>query len=93
MQVRRRYNDFVSLHESLKISGIDLPLPPKKLLGNMDQEFIAERQHGLQLMVDTILNNPMLAASEIAKKFFDSQNYNMNHTGMILLIRLETKFY
>ena len=49
----------------------------------MDREFIAERQHGLQVLVDAILDNPMLAASEITKKFFDPRNYNMNHTGNV----------
>ena len=33
----------------IKVSGIDLPLPPKKVFGNMDAAFIAERQQGLQV--------------------------------------------
>lgn len=85
-QVRRRYNDFVSLNESLKISGIDLPLPPKRLLGNMEREFIAERQHGLQIMMDAILNHPMLAANVIVKKFLDTINYNRNLSGILNLL-------
>jgi len=47
--IHKRYNDFVSLHNLLQISGLNLPLPPKKLIGNMEREFIAERQTGLQV--------------------------------------------
>ena len=48
--VAKRYSDFVSLDTSLKIAGIELPLPPKKVFGNMEREFIAERQNGLQVL-------------------------------------------
>ena len=38
----------------LKTSGFDLPLPPKKVFGNMDSAFIQERRAGLQVrMLDT----------------------------------------
>jgi len=47
--VLRRYSQFVNLENELRIAGIGLPLPPKKILGKMDREFIAERQQGLQV--------------------------------------------
>ena len=47
--VTKRYSDFVALDAALKPSGIELPLPPKKVFGNMEREFIAERQIGLQV--------------------------------------------
>ena len=47
--VARRYNDFANLDTALRPSGIELPLPPKKVFGNMEREFIAERQQGLQV--------------------------------------------
>ena len=49
--VTKRYSDFVTLDTSLKLAGIELPLPPKKVFGNMDREFIAERQTGLQVLL------------------------------------------
>ena len=49
-QIMKRYSDFEKLHSQLKISNIDLPLPPKKTFGNFDREFIAERQKGLQVV-------------------------------------------
>jgi len=33
----------------IQVSGLDLPLPPKKVFGNMDATFISERQQGLQV--------------------------------------------
>nr|CAB3265330.1 PX domain-containing protein kinase-like protein [Phallusia mammillata] len=83
-EIRRRYNDFVVLHETLKVAGVELPLPPKRLLGNMEREFIAERQHGLETLMTTILKHPMLAASDVVKKFLDTINYNTNHTELAL---------
>ena len=82
-QIKKRYSDFASLVESLKFAGMDLPLPPKKLLGNMEREFIAERQKGLQRLMDTILAHPLLSASEIVKKFLDANNYTLNVSGKL----------
>lgn len=48
-RVSRRYNDFVQLNAALSISGIDLALPPKKIIGNMEPDFIAQRQIALQV--------------------------------------------
>lgn len=48
-QIIRRYSDFVNLDAQLKISQIELPLPPKKVFGNFDRDFIAVRQNGLQV--------------------------------------------
>jgi len=73
--IHKRYNDFVSLHNLLQISGLNLPLPPKKLIGNMGREFIAERQTGLQNYLNIILMNPILASSLPVRKFLDPDNY------------------
>ena len=48
-RVCRRYNDFVQLHQALSASGINLPLPPKRIIGNMEPDFIAQRQAALQV--------------------------------------------
>lgn len=49
--VFRRYRDFAALHCVLQQTNIDLPLPPKKLIGNMQPAFVAERQIALQVSV------------------------------------------
>jgi PX domain-containing protein kinase-like protein len=50
-QIIRRYSDFATLDEKLKPAHIDLPLPPKKVFGNFDRDFIAARQNGLQVRI------------------------------------------
>ncbi|KAF7995497.1 hypothetical protein HCN44_006604 [Aphidius gifuensis] len=74
-RISHRYNDFVQLNNALSISGIDLSLPPKKIIGNMDAEFVAQRQIGLQNYLNTILMNPILASSLPMKHFLDPNNY------------------
>ncbi|XP_054278649.1 PX domain-containing protein kinase-like protein [Macrosteles quadrilineatus] len=89
--VYKRYNDFVSLHQALQSSALSLPLPPKKLIGNFDKDFIAERQAGLQRYVNYILMNPILASSLPVKRFLDPDNYSssfhetaLQHVSMVL---------
>lgn len=49
-EVKHRYNDFVSLNDDFKKRGVhSLPLPPKKLVGNKEREFLAKRMHDLQV--------------------------------------------
>uniref|UniRef100_A0A5F8GWQ1 PX domain containing serine/threonine kinase like n=1 Tax=Monodelphis domestica TaxID=13616 RepID=A0A5F8GWQ1_MONDO len=83
-QIVRRYSDFDLLNSSLQISGLSLPLPPKKLIGNMEREFIAERQKGLQRYLDVITTNHLLANCELVKKFLDPNNYSANYTEIAL---------
>ncbi|XP_030584597.1 PX domain-containing protein kinase-like protein isoform X2 [Archocentrus centrarchus] len=88
-QVIRRYSDFDVLNSSLMVCGISLPLPPKKLIGNMDREFIAERQRGLQTYLDTVTQHPLLSSSLAVKKFLDPNNYSANYTGW----RIRKKYF
>ncbi|XP_028907795.1 PX domain-containing protein kinase-like protein isoform X1 [Ornithorhynchus anatinus] len=83
-QIVRRYSDFDLLNNSLQISGLCLPLPPKKLIGNMDREFIAERQKGLQNYLNVITTNHILSNCELVKKFLDPNNYSSNYTEIAL---------
>ncbi|KAM5147811.1 PX domain-containing protein kinase-like protein [Mantella aurantiaca] len=83
-QIIRRYSDFDTLNNNLQISGLSLPLPPKKLIGNMDREFIAERQKGLQNYLNVLTCNHILTNCEIVKKFLDPNNYSANYTEIAL---------
>ncbi|XP_063282936.1 PX domain-containing protein kinase-like protein isoform X1 [Pelobates fuscus] len=83
-QIVRRYSDFDMLNNSLQISGLSLPLPPKKLIGNMDREFIAERQKGLQNYLNFITSNHILCNHEQVKKFLDPNHYSANYTEIAL---------
>ncbi|XP_077081656.1 PX domain-containing protein kinase-like protein isoform X2 [Siphateles boraxobius] len=82
--VIRRYSDFDMLNNSLLISGLNLALPPKKLIGNMDREFIAERQKGLQAYLNHITRHHVLSSCELVKKFLDTNNYSANYTEIAL---------
>uniref|UniRef100_A0A8C5D898 PX domain containing serine/threonine kinase n=1 Tax=Gouania willdenowi TaxID=441366 RepID=A0A8C5D898_GOUWI len=84
INVIRRYSDFDVLNNSLMVCGISLPLPPKKLIGNMDREFIAERQRGLQAYLDSITQHPLLSSSLIVKKFLDPNSYSANYSEIAL---------
>ncbi|XP_061687350.1 PX domain-containing protein kinase-like protein isoform X2 [Syngnathoides biaculeatus] len=83
-QVIRRYSDFDALNNSLMVSGVSLPLPPKKLIGNMEREFIAERQRGLQAYLDAVTQHPLLCFALPVKKFLDPNNYAVNYTEIAL---------
>ncbi|XP_042310742.1 PX domain-containing protein kinase-like protein isoform X7 [Sceloporus undulatus] len=66
------------------VSALSLPFPPKKLIGNMDREFIAERQKGLQNYLNVITSNHILSNCEPVKKFLDPNNYSVNYTEIAL---------
>uniref|UniRef100_A0A2K6G8S1 PX domain-containing protein kinase-like protein n=1 Tax=Propithecus coquereli TaxID=379532 RepID=A0A2K6G8S1_PROCO len=74
----------ISAENSWQIAGLSLPLPPKKLIGNMDREFIAERQKGLQNYLNVITTNHILSNCELVKKFLDPNNYSANYTEIAL---------
>lgn len=51
-KIFKRYSDFVKLQNMLyKMSSkINLDLPPKKYIGNMDRKLVMQRQNALQVM-------------------------------------------
>ncbi|KAI5636107.1 PX domain-containing protein [Phthorimaea operculella] len=75
--VSRRYSDFAALHVSLQPANIDLPLPPKKLIGNMQPSFIAERQIALQAYINEVLKHQVLALTLQVRSFLDPNNYSL----------------
>lgn len=81
LQVSHRYNDFASLHQALSMSGLPLPLPPKKVFGNTERQFLQDRQTGLQKLLDEIHKHPLLRASIILRRFLDPQRYTDNFYG------------
>ncbi|RXM35226.1 PX domain-containing protein kinase-like protein [Acipenser ruthenus] len=76
--------DKIVMEGVVKISGLSLPLPPKKLIGNMDREFIAERQKGLQNYLNFITTHHILSGCELVKKFLDTNSYSANYTEIAL---------
>uniref|UniRef100_A0A0A9WWP1 PX domain-containing protein kinase-like protein n=1 Tax=Lygus hesperus TaxID=30085 RepID=A0A0A9WWP1_LYGHE len=92
--VHRRYNDFLALHKELSVAGVSLPLPPKKMIGNMDREFILQRLDGLQSYLNIVLNNAILANQKAVKIFLEPHTYSsvkeLGITQMSLKLRGET---
>ncbi|XP_045777316.1 PX domain-containing protein kinase-like protein [Maniola jurtina] len=76
--VSRRYRDFAALHVALQQANIDLPIPPKKLIGNMQPSFVAERQIALQNYINEVLKHQILALSLPVRTFLDPSNYSLN---------------
>ena len=72
----------------LQTSGAPLPLPPKKVFGNMDNTFIAERLLGLQQYLNSITQEPMFVRHECFKRFMDPKNYPANMQGLEMPLSL-----
>ncbi|CAK4081023.1 unnamed protein product [Aphanomyces euteiches] len=56
--VYRRYRDFTALYDQLKVKkvGFKLPtLPPKKIIGSFDPDFISKRQTDLGVWIQALL--------------------------------------
>uniref|UniRef100_A0A1A9WK37 PX domain-containing protein n=1 Tax=Glossina brevipalpis TaxID=37001 RepID=A0A1A9WK37_9MUSC len=71
--VLRRYTDFVRLNNKLKqiFPHITLNLPRKKVFGdNFNPLFLDNRVQGLQIFVNTIMNNEELRKSQFVREFF-----------------------
>ncbi|KAK3913827.1 PX domain-containing protein kinase-like protein [Frankliniella fusca] len=82
--IKKRYRDFATLNSLLSVAGINVPLPPKRLIGNMDPLFVAERQAGLQKYLNAIQDNPFIGSSFLVKQFLDPGHYpsSLNETAL-----------
>ncbi|XP_041350075.1 PX domain-containing protein kinase-like protein isoform X2 [Gigantopelta aegis] len=83
-QLTKRYSDFDNLVAQLKGYGMELPIPPKKVFGNFDREFVAVRQKGLQNLLHLIMSQHLLSESIIVKRFLDPKTYSANFLEMAL---------
>lgn len=78
-RISHRYSDFAQLHATLKVVTPAVPqLPPKKMFGNTDRDFINERKVALQKYLEILLGIPVLARSLPVKRFLDPANYSRN---------------
>lgn len=69
----RRYTDFVQLHSKLKqlFPMFHLRLPPKRWFrDNYEKDFLADRMHGLQAFINSVLCHANLCNSEPVQEFF-----------------------
>jgi len=79
--VKRRYTDFVYLHQQLKSAFTEskLPsLPPKKFLGSsLDQSFIDQRGKALQEYLDAIFSYENIWVRSDLVRFLDNEKNSL----------------
>ncbi|KAJ6230300.1 sorting nexin [Anaeramoeba flamelloides] len=68
-----RYSDFRNLHKILKQKFPSelkqIRLPPKKLIGNFDEDFIEQRRSGLEEYINALLQDEDVAECMEINKF------------------------
>ncbi|OAC98009.1 hypothetical protein MUCCIDRAFT_150586 [Mucor lusitanicus CBS 277.49] len=82
--VRRRFRDFVWLHNALSVefpASVIPPLPEKHRMKYMkgdrfDPMFIEQRRLGLQWFMDRIARHPTLQTSQYTRVFLESTDFN-----------------
>ncbi|XP_059099081.1 PX domain-containing protein kinase-like protein isoform X2 [Tigriopus californicus] len=83
--VRRRYSDFRNLKAVIQeSSGLDFSFPAKKITGNLNEDFVASRQSGLQGFLDQVLAHPYLRTSTALKRFLDDVSWRDNFQDLAL---------
>eukprot|EP00039_Didymoeca_costata_P010615 m.143490 g.143490 ORF g.143490 m.143490 type:complete len:510 (+) comp14898_c0_seq6:334-1863(+) len=76
-EIVKRYSEFDELNKQiLAETGIALKLPPKKMFGNKDRDFIAKRRAGLQDYMSQICKDPVLRFSLPFLRFIDKTKYS-----------------
>jgi len=83
-EVYKRYTDFVNLYNALQESGIPIILPKKKIVGNLDREFVLKRQKELQQFLQSILEQEELAVTIHTRRFLDPVSYAVNFQELAL---------
>lgn len=73
--VTKRYSDFAALDAILKGYGTDFLLPPKKIFGKMDSDFVEQRQLGLQNYLAQVLAHSWASRCLDVKVFLSPKTY------------------
>jgi len=83
--ITKRFREFVDLNNTLKEYGFNFELPKKKLLGNTNRLFMAQRQAELQVYLNTILQYIELCNSLTVHRFLDPASHTINYPGKSLI--------
>ncbi|KAJ1918826.1 hypothetical protein H4219_002365 [Mycoemilia scoparia] len=105
-KIRRRYNEFVLLRETLVTKFKEFrrsipPLPPKRVVGNFDEEFLQEREDGLQYFLRVVSRHQVLGTSKAeelelwvkAVDAFDNAEYDLAITNLNIMDNSAKKFF
>ena len=78
--VKRRFKDFVELHETLIECGVSKEsLPQKKFLGNRDPAFIMKRRRDLETYLVSVFQFLSRALPQSLADFLDLSKYDLNY--------------
>lgn len=77
--ITKRFREFVDLNNTLKEYGFNFELPKKKLLGNTNRLFMAQRQAELQVYLNTIVQYIELCNSLTVHRFLDPASHTTNY--------------
>lgn len=88
--VDHRYSDFALLHDNLVVDHCvtkDI-LPPKKLIGKRDPEFVERRRQGLEIYLSSVVNFLKETMPKLLTEFLDFQKYDI----LFLLQEMSSSF-
>ncbi|CAF0841362.1 unnamed protein product [Adineta ricciae] len=77
--ITKRFREFVELDNLLKDYGFNFELPKKKLFGNTDPIFMAERQKGLQAYLNILVQHIELCNSLTVHRFLDPNSHLISY--------------
>ncbi|KAE8747510.1 hypothetical protein FOCC_FOCC005181 [Frankliniella occidentalis] len=86
--VFRRYNEFYKLFDILRkqVPGLQLKLPGKKLFGNnLDPQFIASRQEGLDTFLQQLMQDKKLLEIPEVRAFLQLDRRKLSSEGDVEL--------
>lgn len=92
-EVKRRYNDFYTLHEVLskRFPGIPIPIvPPKKAIGNKDLTFVQDRTFYLQRFLRKLARFDFIIESQEFQSFARPANGMKVETALARLMPMST---
>lgn len=80
--VQRRFSDFLWLHDALArcCCGVIIPpLPPKQLLGRLDEYFVQRRMRGLNDFIAQVVAHPILSQQVFVLSFLQVEDIDQAH--------------
>jgi len=82
--IRKRFREFDEMNNVLKDYGYQFAFPKKKLFGNTDRIFMAERQKDLQAFLNALVQHVELCKSSLIQRFLSLPEHLVNYAESAL---------